>query len=227
MTFKTEQKATKRMNRQLCVLLYSKYSPRSRQIMKVLERAPVDLTSALGLEFVCVDNKAIRAQIQAATTVKVSRVPTILVLYSSGAVEKYEGETAFRWTEQTISQISPTPEPPPPSEEETKEEKTEEPEPARKKKKKKKKPRTLVEDLDTDESDKSGDDGRPRAPPVAVRSGAGGYDITKGPATRSGPPERMGVVSQSSSSKSVDIMARAQALQKERESSGGKESRKH
>ena len=222
------------MQHQLCVLLYSKYSQRSKQLVNALQSAPVDLGSAMGLTLVCVDNEDIRSKIQRATSVKVNSVPTILMVYNNGGVEKYEGERAFMWTQDTIQRLSPPPSPPPPpppppqettpppsppDNQELAPEKSKESLKRRRssKPKRSKKKTTEIVDLDSEsEEEDDEDDGRPRPPPVGVRKGAGEYEISR---TFGEREEQNRELSNRTSSRSTDLMAMAQAMQKERESS--------
>ena len=212
------------MNHQLCVLLYSKYSPQCKNLVGTIQTAPVNLMSAIGLTMVCVDNEDIRSKIKTATSVTVESVPTVLIVYNNGGVEKYEGERAFGWTEQTIKHLSPppppppspppprsppppprAPSPPPPPEPEKREE------PKKASSAKAKKETTRIENLDS-ESDE--DDGRPKPPPVGIRKSAGEYEVSH---DFGGKTEQNRNIKSVASSTPQDLMAMAQAIQKERE----------
>lgn len=97
------------MEHQLCVLLYSKYSPLSKQLMSALESSPVNLTTTVGLQTVCIDNEEIREQIYKSNKVDISTVPCVMIIYGSGGVEKYEGDRAFQWIEETVRKHMPSP----------------------------------------------------------------------------------------------------------------------
>ncbi len=222
------------MNHQLCVLLYSKYSPRCKQIVGALHTAPVNLMSVIGLTLVCVDNEDIRSKIQSATSVEVSSVPTVLMVYNNGGVEKYEGERAFMWVDQTVKQLAPPPPPapapppapspppappaPPPTPPKKKEKVTE----RKKEPPQRKKMSTDIEDLDTESEDEDEGDGRPHPPPVGVRKGAGEYEISRSFGER---VDQNRDLSSHTNSGSTDLMVRAQAMQKEREASANKSRR--
>ena len=86
-----------------------------KKLVTYLQGAPVDLGAAMGLTLVCIDNEDIRTKIKTATSVEVSSVPTVLLVYQDGGVEKYEGERAFLWAEQSVQQLAPPrPQPPQP-----------------------------------------------------------------------------------------------------------------
>lgn len=99
------------MDHQLCVLLHSKYSPSSTQLMNALESSPVNLTATVGLQLVCIDNEEIRAQIYKSNKVDISTVPCVMIIYGNGGVEKYEGVSAFQWIEETVRKHMPAPPP--------------------------------------------------------------------------------------------------------------------
>lgn len=96
------------MNNQLYVLLYSKYSPTSMNLLKALESSPVNLSSSIGLQVLSVDNNKIRKKILN-HKMGINVVPCILV-YRNNIVEKYEGSDAILWIEETVKSLLP-PEP--------------------------------------------------------------------------------------------------------------------
>jgi len=273
------------MEHHLCVLLYSKYSPMSKQLMTALEASPVNLTATVGLKPVCIDNEEVRERILKANKIDVSSVPCVLIVYRTGGVEKYEGQGAFQWIEETVRKYIPPsppdlsaqprssrssrsssrssrssrrsrPEPEPEPEYEEEYESGEEdyippksrkrrypppqkPKPTRRRSPRKSSPRvsaTALEDLDdpTDDEKEPGhyqeesshDQEELSRPPVAVRTGPGGYDMT----SEFGEPQEQNrnmsrhtrestkpVVGQGN-----DLMSAAMAMQKERESTDSK-----
>jgi hypothetical protein len=203
------------MNHQLCVLLYSKYSPQCQQLVGAIKTAPVNLMSEIGLTMVCVDNEDIRSKIKTATSVTVESVPTVLIVYNNGGVEKYEGERAFGWIDQTVRNLSPPPPPPPPPTPPTP---PPPPPPPKKRAKHKKvsrvesgKKTTMIETLDSDSDE---DDGRPKPPPMGIRKGAGEYEISSDFGAET---ERNRNIQSKTTSSPIDLMSMAQAMQKERE----------
>lgn len=99
------------MEKQQCILLYSKYSQQSKRFMDMLKQSPVDFTTEVKLNPLCIDNEKIRQRILNSQQIDIKVVPCILVVYKDGGVEKYEGGTAFRWAEEVIRSLAP---PPPP-----------------------------------------------------------------------------------------------------------------
>lgn len=232
------------MDHHLCVLLYSKYSPLSNQLMQGINTAPVNLNSVVGLNPICIDHEEVRARILKANQIEVSHVPCILLVYPNGGVEKYEGTNAFKWVSETVRKHIPPPPPqpppqprpppkpknPPPPEEDDYEEEEEPPprRPARKQPSKQQTPRkqpprmppaTAIEDLDDEEEEEEMD--MPQRPPVAVRSGPGGYDMTSEFGEPNEPnrdmSNRIRPNTQPTSGSNNDLMSTAMAMQKERE----------
>jgi len=213
------------MAHQLCVLLYSKYSSKSKTLMATIQGAPVNLRDATGLVPVCIDNESIRHQIAKATTVQVDTVPTILIVYNNGGVEKYEGERAFQWTNQVIQKHMPLPPPEPesrpeappaqPESRDQKKQSSEKPSPAPKRE-----PATAIENLDSEE-----DEG-PKRPPVGIRNGAGAYDISDDFGEGIDPNRDMTkhIRTSTKGSGPAGLMATAMAMQKERESNSDQRS---
>tara|TARA_X000000950_G_C13634196_1_gene544802 strand:- start:14 stop:616 length:603 start_codon:yes stop_codon:yes gene_type:complete len=101
------------MNRQLYVILYSKYSQNSNNLIKFIQSCPIDLNRKIGLNAICIDNQKIRERITNCKEVQINSVPTLLIVYPTGGVEKYEGISAFNWIEETVTNLLPPPPPPP------------------------------------------------------------------------------------------------------------------
>lgn len=83
----------------------------SNKLISILSSCQLDLKVLVGLSTVCIDNKEIRKQIlQKNNKIEILSVPCILIVYHTGEVEKYEGESAFEWIEETINKYMPQPE---------------------------------------------------------------------------------------------------------------------
>lgn len=75
------------------VLLYSKFSPASKQLMLQLQQTPELLES---LTITCIDNKLIRKQILSDEKVKINHLPCFIRLNDqTGNFDIYEGQNAF------------------------------------------------------------------------------------------------------------------------------------
>jgi hypothetical protein len=243
------------MDHHLCVLLWSKYSPLSKQLMGALESSPINLTSTIGLNPVCIDNEDVRERIIKAKQIDISSVPCVLIVYPSGGVEKDEGSGAFEWIEETVRkhmppQPAPQPQPQPQpqqppakerkknnrrhqiEESESSDEEYIERKPRKNSSKNKAKNKssdemssTAIEDLDDEEILKTE---LPQRPPVAVRSGANNYDITSEFGEETEPNRDMTHRTKSTTQTTTgnsNLMATAMAMQKEREAGDPKNPR--
>lgn len=95
------------MNTQLCALLWSKYSPMCKKLLDALQSSPINLTNTIGLTLVCIDNEEIRKRIMTANKIDISIVPCVIVVYTNGLVEKYEGIQAAQWCEEIVKKYIP------------------------------------------------------------------------------------------------------------------------
>lgn len=89
------------MDYQLFIVLFSKYSLNSKNLINMLQ------TTQLQFQSLCIDNKNIRKKILESTKIKVNNVPCILIVYPNGGVEQYEGEDAFKWVLTFIEKNRP------------------------------------------------------------------------------------------------------------------------
>jgi len=103
----------KRMS--IVVLLYSKYSKHSTELLKLME-------GVLDYRKVCIDNEDIRrAVIRDEKNYNIKEVPCIFVIFSNGRMDKFEGVDAFEWVRETLNSMRRlsedllTPSPPPPA----------------------------------------------------------------------------------------------------------------
>ena len=96
------------------VLLYSKYSPNSKKMLDMLQNSKIDLR-VLSIQLVCIDNENIRKRIISCSSVEIKTVPSVLVLYPDGGVEKFDGSHSFQFIENIIQNYIKlnTPEQPP------------------------------------------------------------------------------------------------------------------
>lgn len=67
------------------ILFYSKYSKTCRPLLEKLAKRNTTVTE------VCIDNEGIRNKIKRDKKIGISVVPTFLIVYKTGIVEKYEG----------------------------------------------------------------------------------------------------------------------------------------
>ena len=81
------------------ILFYSKYSENSQKIIQ--QSTPIKHL----LKFICLDNKDIRKLVQNNKKLSIQFVPSILLMFPSGLLEKYEGNKAFEWVENVVHNI--------------------------------------------------------------------------------------------------------------------------
>lgn len=93
-----------------CILLYSKYSVSSKKLMDFITSSGIDLTSLIKLQLLCIDNEEVRKRIIKNKQIGITSVPSLLLIYPDGGLEKYDCEAVFKWFEQVIKKITPIPE---------------------------------------------------------------------------------------------------------------------
>lgn len=82
------------------VMIYSKYSPSCDKLLQLIN--PV-----LDFRKICIDNNNVRQLVLTdPKNYNIRQVPCILVFYSNGVMNKYEGEEAFRWAHDTIEKMT-------------------------------------------------------------------------------------------------------------------------
>lgn len=91
------------MEIQYTVLLNSRYSLPCQNFLNTLVQSGIDYKNLLKFVQVNIDNEQIRKQILNSNNIDIKSVPCILLIYTDGSVEKYEGSDAFRWLDEIIS----------------------------------------------------------------------------------------------------------------------------
>jgi len=215
------------MEHQLCVLLYSKYSPNSKKIMETIRLSPVDIMATAKISLLCVDNEDVRSKVIKSSKLNVKSVPCILIVFPDGGVEKYEGTTAFEWVDEIINKYSPPVLAEPIRQEpvyhepirqepvyqepvQTMETKR----PAKKSRTRQAPPPEPIDEFtsisDLDEDNDSDSESDYKQPPKPLRNGSGNYDYDSGFGKPMSPPKP-------TVSTAKNIMATALAMQKSRE----------
>ena len=216
------------MDYQIAILLYSNYSNISKQLLQNLQQIPLDV---IKLQTICIDNEHIRKRILKSKTINITTIPSLLLVYNNGGVEKYDGQTVFSLVESLIQKYLP---PPPPQEipqqipqqphQEVSQEAPQQPHQKvlRKKEVKRKQQKlppvmeTRMEDLDNEEEEE--EDIEIERPPAAIRNGPGGYDLST--EIISDDADRDAIeqnIQKINSAKAGGLMAAAMAMQNERE----------
>ena len=96
------------------ILLYSKYSANCKQLLDAMERLGANIST------ICIDNKEVRNRIIGDKRLNVRVVPTLLALYDTGVVEKYEGPKVMElltlaFEKPQMKRVESQQVPPPPS----------------------------------------------------------------------------------------------------------------
>lgn len=95
------------MEPRLSVLLYSKYSSLSKNLMDMIQTSGVDFVNKFALQSLCIDNEKIRKRITQDDKIQVKSVPCLLIMFPDGGLEKYDGAHVFEWVEGIIRQYTP------------------------------------------------------------------------------------------------------------------------
>lgn len=96
------------MEPQYSVLLFSKYSRNCSALIQRMQTSKVDFSA---IQALCIDNEQIRNRIKADKQFEISSVPSILLLFPNGTVQKFEGPHAFAFIEGIIKENTPRPDP--------------------------------------------------------------------------------------------------------------------
>lgn len=99
------------MEKPQTIILYSKYSQHSKRLLDSLKSINIDWEKLINLQLLCIDNENIRKRILNSKDIQIKTVPCILIIYSDGVVEKFDGPNSFEWVENIINKHyqSPTP----------------------------------------------------------------------------------------------------------------------
>lgn len=90
------------MSIKFSVLLYSKYSKFSTEIVSQVNQNQNVFVENFNMKLLCIDNDLVRKRILNSKKINISFVPSILVIYEDGGVEKYENNDAFIWVNEVI-----------------------------------------------------------------------------------------------------------------------------
>jgi thioredoxin-like negative regulator of GroEL len=84
------------------IVLYSKYSPKCKDILQLLSQHSVDYMHPL-----CVDNIDVRKRILNDKQYNISSVPSILLVYPNNTIEKFEGPNVSQWLQHQLAPPEP------------------------------------------------------------------------------------------------------------------------
>ena len=94
------------MSIKFSVLIYSKYSKFSSEIVSQFNQYQNSFVENFNMKLLCIDNELVRKRILNSKKINISFVPSILVIYEDGGVEKYENNDAFIWVNEVIQRIT-------------------------------------------------------------------------------------------------------------------------
>tara|TARA_A100001011_G_C14316037_1_gene848029 strand:+ start:3516 stop:4154 length:639 start_codon:yes stop_codon:yes gene_type:complete len=86
------------------ILFYSNYSNICTSLISSIENCPVNFKNIVGLNYICIDNEKIREQIKRSKQYKLTEVPTLIVVYNNGSLEKLENIMLFNWIDNIVNQ---------------------------------------------------------------------------------------------------------------------------
>jgi pyruvate-formate lyase-activating enzyme len=89
------------MNNNFNILLFSKYSNNSKQLLELLQSN--NIIEQLNLNLLCVDNENVRQRIKL-SDVEIVKVPCLLVIVNKIQIEKYEGQQLQEWIVSKLQQ---------------------------------------------------------------------------------------------------------------------------
>lgn len=88
------------MDRKFCVLLYSKHSQASLDVLNYIRNIPIDFPTITGMTMICIDNPEFKLMLH---NNGIKHVPTLLVEYYNGSKQKFERDYIYMWIDQIIT----------------------------------------------------------------------------------------------------------------------------
>jgi hypothetical protein len=82
------------MDRKLCVLIYSKQSIASKNIVEFIQKLPYDFVKVTGMTLLCIDSKEVRDVMQKKS---ITTVPCLIVQYFDGTNQLFENDQIYAW----------------------------------------------------------------------------------------------------------------------------------
>lgn len=93
------------MSIKFTILLYSKYSKFSTNLISTVNQYQNIFVENFNMKTLCIDNENVRKRILSSKKISITCVPSILIIYEDGGVEKYENTDAFNWIEEIIKRF--------------------------------------------------------------------------------------------------------------------------
>lgn len=81
----------------LGIIIYSKYSNKCSEVFEIIKSTGIDFTQTYNIRTLCIDNDNIRKNLINNKKIELTVVPTLLIVFSTGIIEKYEGNALIEW----------------------------------------------------------------------------------------------------------------------------------
>lgn len=91
------------MDREICVLVYSEFSPASKQIVDYIQSLPYDIAAITGMTLLAADTNEIRKSLGA---MNISYVPCIYIKYFNGKTSVYSGQQVYSFIDAITAAIT-------------------------------------------------------------------------------------------------------------------------
>lgn len=91
------------MDREICVLVYSEFSPASKQIVDYIQSLPYDIAAITGMTLLAADTNEIRKSLGA---MNIRSVPCIYIKYFNGKTSVYSGQQVYSFIDAITAAIT-------------------------------------------------------------------------------------------------------------------------
>lgn len=90
------------MDREICVLVYSQYSPASKRVIEFIQSLPYDLVAITGMTMLAADTQTTREKL---SNLNITTVPCIYVKYFDGKTVLYEDNMVYSFLDSIIVKL--------------------------------------------------------------------------------------------------------------------------
>lgn len=91
------------MDRELCVLIYSQYSPASKEVIDFIQSLPYDIAAVTGMSLLAADSQNVRNNL---AMLNISSVPCIFIKYLDGTSSLYKDEQVYSFIDSISRSIT-------------------------------------------------------------------------------------------------------------------------
>lgn len=92
-----------KMNREVCVLIYSQYSQASKKLMENIKSLSYDLVAITGMSLLQADSQSVRDRL---TDMNIDDVPSIFVKYFNGKTQLHVGDEVYDFIDAVSKAIN-------------------------------------------------------------------------------------------------------------------------